>query len=42
MPHLELGNAIHERKLQRDRKPTNERADVLPMAGSDNQTSSAT
>ena len=40
MTQIELDNAVHERKLQRSRKPAH--AGVLPMTASENQTSSGT
>jgi hypothetical protein len=42
MTQIELDNAVHERKLQRSRKPANNRPEVLPMAGSETQASAGT
>ncbi|MGI9465668.1 MAG: hypothetical protein ACR2OA_00955 [Rubripirellula sp.] len=42
MTQIELDNAVHERKLQRSRNPANERPELLPMTGSDNQASAGT
>jgi hypothetical protein len=42
LTQIELENAVHERKLKRSPQPDHQRAEVLPMAGSDSQASAGT
>jgi len=42
LTQIQLENAVHERKLQRSSTPTQDRAEVLPIAGSDKQASAGT